>query len=262
MKRAKAELLAHLPPDGGLAVNADDPLCVATARDYAGEVMTFGFSPRAAVRPQGLRRRHGAWEFLVQGRRFTLSLPGRHNVLNAAAAISASLLAGAEAQSAPEALRDFQLPPLRCARHRIEGITFIEDCYNSNPTALRAAVQAFLDEPVGGRRVVVCGDMLELGPRSEELHVRAGRFLAAHDIQMLVAVGRFGGELLAGWNHVASPSRRAMRFSDADEAWPALWKELKAGDGVLIKGSRAMGLERIVASIRRLAAEKQQEVAA
>jgi len=262
VRRAKAELVAHLPPGGGLAVNADDRLCLATAEGFQGEVRTFGFSPGAAVRPEGLRRRDEAWEFSAAGCRFRLAVAGRHNVLNAAAAISASLLAGAQAQCASEALWEFQLPPLRYARHHIQGVTFIEDCYNSNPTALRAAIEAFMDEPVAGRRVMVCGDMLELGQRSEELHVSAGRFLAAHDIQMLVAVGRFGRQLLAGWNEVASFSRRAMRFKDAEGAWRALWKELRAGDAVLIKGSRAMELERIVDSVRRFVADGQEEVAA
>jgi len=262
VRDAKAELVAHLPRDGTLVLNADDVLCMSTADGFGGELSTFGFSPRAGVHPVGLIRRDGCWLFRAAQGRFRLPLPGRCNVLNAAAALAASLALGAEPQEAAAALAGFTLPPLRLAKRTIGGVTFVEDCYNSNPTAMRAALEAFMDEPISGRRVVVCGDMLELGEEARELHRRMGRHLARQDVQMLVAVGRFGRDLLEGWNSLASSARQAMRFKDAGAAWLPLWNALRAGDGVLVKGSRAMGLERITEYVRRYVDERHREAAA
>ena len=262
VREAKAELIPHLAPAGVLVLNADDPLCVSLASKFAGKVATFGFGSDAEIRPEGLRRVGNVWTFEAAGSSFRLPVPCRHNVLNAAAAVCLSLCAGATPEAAAQALSGFALPDLRFRTRDLAGVRFIEDCYNSNPTALRAAVDAFVEEQVRGRRVVVSGDMLELGEHGPELHRRLGRYMATQDIQMLVAVGRLGRHLLAGWNELAGASRHAMHFNRADEGWLALWGQLRPGDAVLVKGSRANELERITALIARHLSGAQREAAA
>ncbi|MDP6439316.1 MAG: UDP-N-acetylmuramoyl-tripeptide--D-alanyl-D-alanine ligase [Candidatus Brocadiia bacterium] len=249
VREAKAELIPHLAHDGLLLLNADDRMCMSLAKRFEGEVRTFGFSGAADVRPADVRREAGCMAFEFGGREFRLPFAGRHNVVNAAAALGAATWAGADLDGARDSLAEVSLPSLRQQVRRIENVTFVEDCYNSNPTAMRAAVAAFLEEPVQGRRVVVCGDMLELGPRSPEMHVEVGRMLAFGGVDLLVAVGPMGVFLLEGWNSLARDDQSATHYLTAEDAWRPLWENLKAGDGVLLKGSRLMGLERITEEI-------------
>lgn len=260
VRDAKAELTRHVSEDGVLILNADDRLCLSTGKGYGGRIVTFGFSNEASVRPVAVRRREDTWQFHALDCQFSLPLPGRYNVRNAAAALAVGREAGVDPHVAAEALGQFSLPPLRFRRRQMGGVTFIEDCYNSNPTAVRAAVDTFTEESVSGRRVMIFGDMLELGEEASRLHQRTGRYLAGEDIQMLVAIGDHGRDLLRGWNRAASASRQAMRFKTAEEAWESIWKELKPGDCVLIKGSRATGLETITDRIEQHL--QQTEVAA
>ncbi|MDP6106928.1 MAG: UDP-N-acetylmuramoyl-tripeptide--D-alanyl-D-alanine ligase, partial [Candidatus Brocadiia bacterium] len=164
VREAKAELIPHLARDGLLLLNADDRMCMSLAKRFEGEVRTFGISGAADVRPTDVRREAGCVAFEFGGREFRLPFAGQHNVINAAAALGAAKWAGADLDEARGSLAEVSLPSLRQQVRRRENVTFVEDCYNSNPTAMRAAVAAFLEEPVQGRRVVVCGDMLELGP--------------------------------------------------------------------------------------------------
>jgi len=246
---AKAELIPHLDPDGVLILNADDPLCASLGARFAGEVRTFGFSGRADVRPINLRRDSGAMAFEACGESFRLPAAGRHNALNAAAAICASMWAGATLEQAREALAQVALPPMRFEKRQLAGVTFILDCYNSNPTAMHAALRGFLDEPVARRRMVVCGDMLEMGDAAQEMHRHLGRTLALTHVDILVAVGPLGRFVLDGWAELAQDQQVALHFPTAQEAWRPVWALTAPGDAVLIKGSRAMKMETVASAI-------------
>ncbi|MEF8787805.1 MAG: UDP-N-acetylmuramoyl-tripeptide--D-alanyl-D-alanine ligase [Planctomycetota bacterium] len=250
VRDAKGEIVPYITDGGTLVLNRDDELCMTLKERHAGPVRTFGFTDDASVTPRALERRDGSWVFRARGETFHLSAPGRYNVANAAAAMTLALSMGCGMEAVKEGLAQVSLPPMRYDTSEICGVTIVEDCYNSNPTAARAAVDAFLDEPVAGRRAVVFGDMLELGQRAAELHRDMGEFLAKCDIQLLIAVGQHGRDVLDGWNRVASASRQAMHFREAEKAWKPIWDELEAGDGVLLKGSRKVGLERIVNRIQ------------
>jgi UDP-N-acetylmuramoyl-tripeptide--D-alanyl-D-alanine ligase len=250
VRDAKGEIVPHITNGGPLVLNADDELCMTLEDRHDGPVRTFGFTDDAWITPRNLERRAGSWAFRARDETFHLAAPGRYNVANAAAAMALALNMGCSLDAVKEGLAQVSLPPMRYDTSDIRGVTVVEDCYNSNPTAARAAVEAFLEEPVEGRRAVVFGDMLELGERATELHREMGLFLARHDIQMLAAVGEYGREVLKGWNSVASSSRQAMHFRDPEKAWKPVWDQLEAGDGLLLKGSRRVGLEHIVNRIR------------
>ena len=250
VRDAKGEIVPHITDGGTLVLNADDELCMTLKDRHDGPIRTFGFSDEAWLTPRNLERRVGNWVFRARNETFHLAAPGKYNVANAAAAMTLALSMGCSVDAVKEGLEDVSLPPMRYETSDIRAVTVVEDCYNSNPTAARAAVDAFLEEPIEGRRAVVFGDMLELGERAPELHREMGLFLGRRDIQMLVAVGEYGREVLKGWNRVASSSRQAMHFRDPEKAWKPVWDELAAGDGLLLKGSRNVGLERIVNRIR------------
>jgi len=248
VKEAKSEIIPHTSSEGILMLNADDTLCLSLGERFEGAVRTFGFSSGADARGTGLRCRDGVWTFQVADRPgvdFRLNMLGRINVLNALAALLAARWAGAPADAARSALAEFRPPKLRFEREQIGGVTFIKDCYNSNPTALRVALEAFLQEPDRGRKVVICGDMLELGERAPQLHRHAGRVLAGVGIPLLAAVGPLGRFMLEGWRELATGNMRALHFESAEDAWRPLCALLRPGDLVLLKGSRGMKLETI-----------------
>jgi UDP-N-acetylmuramoyl-tripeptide--D-alanyl-D-alanine ligase len=262
VREAKGELIPHLPAEGSLVLNADDPLCASLAERFGGRVATFGAMETATVRPERIVRQGNGWRFDACG--WTMSIPSSplHNVANAAAAICAAQCLGLPPRSAALALAEFRPERLRYQRLVMGGVTFICDCYNSNPPAMRAAVRSFLLEPCRGRRVVVFGDMLELGAGSPRLHDRMGAELAQSGIEHLVAVGLLARNAVAGWHGRANPSQRAYWFPSAEEVWEPLWWELRPGDAVLIKGSRAMKLETITERISAwVAAEPEEEAA-
>ncbi len=259
---AKAELIRHLPAGGLLVLNADDEACASLAERYYGTTRTFGLSAGATVRAQRLRPACEGWEFDALGWVFRLTGGARYNVPNAAAAICAATSLGASVRSASKALAEFRPPPLRYEKRDLGGVTFICDCYNSNPPALRIALESFVAESYPGRKIVVCGDMLELGPQAEQLHREMGREIAESGIDVFVAVGPLARHFLEGWRSRAVASQEALYFESAEQAWSPLWWEVRPGDAVLLKGSRAMALETIPDNIASSPADKGKEVAA
>jgi len=250
VREAKAEMLPHIARSGRLVLNGDCVLCSSLAGRFGGTVRTFGLRPGCDVQPRGVAPFGDGWRFEALGQRFILPVGGRFNVLNAAAALCAALELGVRPAEAAEALAAFEPPRLRYEKRTIGGILFICDCYNSNPSAARAALESFMAEPVAGRRVVVCGDMLELGHEGPSLHRALGAELAAAGVDMLFAVGRLAREIVAGWHGRRSPGQMALHFDCAEEAWQPLWQLLSPGDAVLLKGSRRMALETIPQRMR------------
>ncbi|MFO7959228.1 MAG: UDP-N-acetylmuramoyl-tripeptide--D-alanyl-D-alanine ligase [Candidatus Brocadiia bacterium] len=258
VKEAKAELIPHLLPDGALVLNADDERCISLSSRYDGAVFTFGMREAADLRPTRVFPAGEGWTFDAVGQRFRVPVGARYNVMNAAAAVCASIAAGAGLSAVKEGLASFEPPPLRYERRVLAGVEFILDCYNSNPTALRAALRSFMRESSPGRKIVVCGDMLELGESAPALHRQAGRALADAGVDLLVAVGELSRHTVAGWHEAALPSQEGVCFPEADPAWRPLLAELEPGDAVLLKGSRGVRLETIVERIaERLEARKE-----
>jgi UDP-N-acetylmuramoyl-tripeptide--D-alanyl-D-alanine ligase len=261
VREAKAELIPHLARDGVLILNADDPRCASLAERFGGRVRTFGVSPEAGVRTEAIQPSGEGWQFNVGGRVFRLPYGPRHNVMNAAAAICATMALGAPACAIAHALETFRPQHMRYERLDLGGVTFICDCYNSNPPAVRAALQSFLMERAAGRKAVVCGDMLELGAEGPRIHREIGAEIAASGVYMLVAVGELAPHLIEGWHSRARPGQCGLYFRSAEQAWAPLWCELRPGDAVLLKGSRAMKLETITERIAAHLSAKGKEAA-
>ena len=262
VREAKAEIIPHVQPDGVLVLNADDPLCASLAERYGGTVRTFGLTAAADVRAERVHSDAEGWRFDIGGWRCRVPSRGRHNVMNAAAAVCAAMAMGASLRSAALALEEFRPQKLRYEHVELGGVTFVRDCYNSNPPAMRAALKSFLLENVPGRKVVVCGDMLELGAEAPRLHREIGMELAASRADMLVAVGQHAAQLIDGWHRKSLPSQSALMFANAEHAWSPLWWELQPGDAVLLKGSRAVKLETITERIAEYLEDEAKEAAA
>jgi UDP-N-acetylmuramoyl-tripeptide--D-alanyl-D-alanine ligase len=253
---AKAELPAALPRDGLAVLNADDPL-VAAMRDVTrADVRTYGLSATADVRADEVVS-HGlaGTEFTVRSpwgdRRVRSATPGRHLIPHALAAIAVGERLGIGLGEAASALADGSR-----ADHRMSiveaasGATLVDDTYNASPVSVGAALE-FLAEtplPAGRRRIAVLGDMLELGPDEERLHREIGARAAA-SADAVLAVGRRGAWIADAAEAAGGPVARA---GDAEEAVVVLEREMAPGVGdlVLLKASRAIGLDRAVEILR------------
>jgi UDP-N-acetylmuramoyl-tripeptide--D-alanyl-D-alanine ligase len=216
---------------------------------HAGKTITFGIENTADVSASDIQmKRFGETEFILnlQGERadVRLTLSGRHNVLNALAASAVGFSFGMSAREIADALQRVAPPPQRGeVLHFTEGFTIINDSYNSNPAALLGMVETLVD---GGksakRKIVVAGEMLELGEREKTIHTETGARLAASDIDFLIGVRGLAKDLVEGANN----SIETEFFDNSIEAGEFLANEIRAGDLVLIKGSRGVRTERVV----------------
>jgi UDP-N-acetylmuramoyl-tripeptide--D-alanyl-D-alanine ligase len=249
--RAKGELVEALPADGVAILNADDPRVLAMAARTAARVVTFGVhDPAASIRAADARLDDlGRPSFTLLTpdgpAQVTLRLHGAHIVPDAlaAAALAAELGLGpadiADGLSAAEARSRWRMEVHR----RGDGVTVINDAYNANPESVRAAVAALRHLAQDGRAFAVLGHMAELGAISRASHEDVGEFAAQADLAGLIAVGPEAEPLLAGARRVRSWTGEALAVADGAAALDALANQLKPGDVVLVKASRAAHLE-------------------
>jgi UDP-N-acetylmuramoyl-tripeptide--D-alanyl-D-alanine ligase len=243
--QGKAELIEALPADGVALLNADDPRVRAMATRTRARVVLFGEDPAAEVRATNVRDEG------LAGMRFTahaggrtaearLPLPGRHLLTSALAALGAAVALDVPLDEAAVALGTLERPAHRMSVRRAGDLTVIDDSYNSSPAAVHAALTVL--RGVGGRRVAVLGDMLELGSLSIGAHESVGADVAL-SADALVAVGELAATI------AASAERNGLhdvhRAGDAGEALVRLRQLLRPGDTVLVKGSRALALDRL-----------------
>lgn len=244
----KAAILSALSPNGIGVVLADSEPLGRALRAYDARLVRFGEDDSAELRLTAYEPRGGGGRFELNGRLWVeLPIPGRHNALNALAAIAVAQRFGFDQDAAAETLRDYIGEEMRLEPMELGAVTVVNDAYNANPASLAAAVGA-LESFSGKRRVVVAADMLELGPRSVELHQAAGRGIADAGVDLLVGVGSLGRHIAEG---AASAGHRGTEVIETVEAaCTTLPKMLKGGDVVLLKGSRAMAMERLVGPIQ------------
>ena len=243
--RAKYELIESLPSSGTAILNADDEYVSHFGRDFKGRVIQYGTSIGADVCAGNIDSQGAQgseFDIVVAGSREHARLPlvGDHNVLNALAAVSASIACGMKLGPAAAALATLKPADSRGQVLQLGNITVINDCYNSNPKALEAMVDA-LSGMKAARRIVVAGEMLELGPAGEELHRESGRHIGEKKIDVLLGVRGFAQELVEG---AQQSGTRAEFVATPEEAGEWLARETHDGDVVLLKASRGVKLEK------------------
>jgi UDP-N-acetylmuramoyl-tripeptide--D-alanyl-D-alanine ligase len=253
---AKAELLEGLVEPRIAYLNNDDSRVRAMARKFSGKIVTYGVKSVAAFKVQQLQDLGlGGTAFTVHhGRRdvnFVLPLLGTHNVANALAAIAVGAshevpwddMRGAVAEMKPEKMRG------EVIKFR-EGFAAIDDSYNSNPKALTEMIR-FLGRLQGySRKIVVAGEMLELGHEGEELHRGCGREAAKIDPALIIGVQGQARALIEGAREGGIGEDRLTFAADSVQAGEILARTVKSGDVVLIKGSRGVKLEQALNTLR------------
>ncbi len=254
--RAKAELLARLPREGAVVLNADDPYYDFFRRRARCAVVSFGLREEADVRGSHVQQRGAHTEFRlhVAGRRLShrlsLRAHGIHNVLNALAAIAVGRVLGLSVANMAAGLSRFRPVALRSQVSSWRGISVIQDCYNANPDSMKAAVTLLREFGVGRRTIAVLGDMLELGTEARTLHRDVGAFVAGSRVSLLVVCGELGGELARGASAEGMPASRIFEARRVGDAARILKKLVEPGDVVLLKASRAMRFECLADALR------------
>jgi UDP-N-acetylmuramoyl-tripeptide--D-alanyl-D-alanine ligase len=251
--RAKYELIESLPASGTAVLNADDEYVSQFGRDFKGRVITYGTKATADVRCENVRTcgaEGSEFDVVVAGGRERARLPlvGEHNILNALAAVAAGLARGMKPSDAVAALATLAPPDKRGQVLQLGNITVINDCYNSNPKALKAMVDA-LAAMKAGRRIVVAGEMLELGPSSEAMHRAAGQHVAEKKIDVLVGVRGLAQAMVEGARQAGTQAEFVVTPEEAGE-WLA--REAHDGDVVLLKASRGVKLEKALETWEKL----------
>ena len=244
--RAKYELIAALPGNGVAFLNCSDPYVSQFGRDFQGKVVYFGIGPCADPKVMDAKEDgsglHVGFRAGEQEGEFTLRMLGLHNATNAMAGLAVALEAGVPFEAAVAALETLTPGSKRGEVLEINGATILNDSYNSNPEALQSMIQTLAARPAE-RRILVAGEMLELGEHASILHAACGKAAAEAGIDLVVGV-RGNAQHLAAAACLCGVA--AIFLPDAATAGEWMVKNLQPGDVVLVKGSRGVQLEHAI----------------
>ncbi len=249
--QAKAEIVEGMKPGGAAILNADDSRVAAMRGLHAGETITFGIKEKADVAASEIEMsRFGETKFVMSlpngAAEVRIALSGKHNVSNALAAAAVGFKFGMAAREIADALQTVAPPAQRGeVLHFADGFTVVNDSYNSNPAALLGMVETLIENSRGAKRkIVVAGEMLELGKNERDIHAETGAALAKSGIDFLIGARGLASEMVeaAKKNNLAE----AKFFADSDKAGEFLADQIKAGDLILVKGSRGVRTEKVI----------------
>lgn len=255
--RAKLEMVAASSPDTPVIVNADDTVLLNETRQLRPEPITFAIDTDAEFKPSLIKTAEdGGQRVTIDGHVFELALFGRHQVYNLLAAFAAFKTVDLDFGDVDTAGLTFTTAPMRGESVVCHGVTFFVDCYNANPNSVRSGLASFGTMPVSGRRIVILGDMLELGDASPAYHREAGRQAAAIEPDLLVLVGPQSSPTADAARDADLPDSSVRHYETADACASDILSVLEPGDTVYIKGSRGIALEKIVSQWEQKGGER------
>ncbi|HVX12647.1 MAG TPA: UDP-N-acetylmuramoyl-tripeptide--D-alanyl-D-alanine ligase [Pirellulales bacterium] len=250
LAKAKGELLLALPRDGVAILNGDDEVLRRLARRMAVKPVWFGKQADCDVVATDVRSAAGRLSLTVDGEAFVVPVWGRHHLTSVLAAVAVGKEWGLSLGEMSAALDDFQPPPMRCQVIEINGTKVINDCYNASPTSMRAALDLLREFDAPGQRIVVCGDMRELGDEEARCHRELGDEVVTRcGADRLVACGARAEEVVSAARRSGMASERVLACDDPLDAVPRLREWMHAGDVMLVKGSRALAMERFITAL-------------
>jgi UDP-N-acetylmuramoyl-tripeptide--D-alanyl-D-alanine ligase len=253
---AKAELLEGLPADGTAIVNADEPYERRLTRNVRCRVVRFGLVPGADVRATDVHSSADGCRFVLhlgpQSGPVRLPVVGEHQARNALVAAAVAGAMGLSLEEIRLGLSRVPVPKMRQHISEVAGMLIIDDSYNASPQSMAATFDVL--RQVGGsrRRILALGEMRELGPEAQAFHERVGAAAAALQPALLVVVGPNAGWYVEGAVRAGLPPAAAARVDTPQDAVPILLAAIRPGDVVLVKGSRAIEMEHVVAGLTRM----------
>ena len=245
----KKTIVAGLKKNGVLIVNADDPRLCKCRSNNSYKVITFGVK-RGIIKPEKLEwSADNCATFFVERTKFTLNVPGIHNLYNALAAIAVGLQFRVPKAEIAKALANFRSTNMRMEIKNANGFKIVSDCYNANPSSTKMALQTIGNMKVS-RRIAILGDMLELGAQTDALHQEMGAMVPEMNFDMLLTVGEKAKLYVKGAK--SKGMKAAHHFASVQELIDTLTEIVAEGDVLLIKGSRGMHMEQVVDAMLKL----------
>lgn len=254
--RAKGELLEALPRSGFAVVNGDDQNARKLAQRASCRVILVGERVTNDVVARGIEVRDGLISFQCGDTEFELPAVGRHHLNSALIAIAIAREIGLDEEEIFAGMRSFLPVHGRCEPLAIGDWTVIDDTYNANPGSMQAACRTLRDWQQANQRVLVAGDMLALGERTEEFHKQLGATAKVCGVDRLLAVGSQAALVARTARDTGMDAGCLGACRDFDTALMLLDCWLQPGDVVLVKGSRGMRMERVIDALRQLAADR------
>ena len=245
----KSALLASIAPEGFCVINADCRFNRIMRDASRGRVSTFSVEGRGELNATSVNLGQEGTTFVLDQQRIHSPLLGIHNVQNLLAALAACRGLGIGLERVLPGVGDLSGARGRMQRFELEGRVVFDDSYNANPDSARAAVRVLASLEGFRRRVLVLGDMLELGEFAAELHHQVGMEAARAGLELVVTVGDLAKAAAAGALEGGLPPERVVHLDSPGEAIAQVPDLLEAGDVALVKASRALALERVVAAI-------------
>ncbi len=254
---AKAELLYALGKDDVAILNIDDPYIRDMKKGIKAKIVTYGIRRRAEVGAEGIEN------LGEDGMRFTLRIMeessplhlkclGYHNIYNALAAAAATQALGMKKEIIREGLSQLQPLAGRMKIMKLRGLTILDDTYNASPKSFIAAIKTLRNLSPKGKKVLVAGDMLELGKRAPLAHKETGVYVAHSGIDTLITCGNLAGYIAQGALGAGMEKRKIVSCRNKEETGERLSSLAKEGDTILIKGSHATGMEEIIEKLREI----------
>ena len=250
--KAKKEILAGLKKDDIALINSDDPYLSRLVDENNGfMVKTVGLSERADLSVSSYQSSARGLSMVIKGESYSFSLPGQHNLYNCLMAIWVGKNYGLSQEDIQAGLSAFKPSKNRMTIFECGGMKFIDDSYNANPDAMRGALDVLAalakeDQAKGQkRRIAILGDMLEMGDYASLAHYEIGRY-ARDKVDVLITVGDVSGKINDGFKM----AKDNLHVTDVEQAIISLNQIKQAGDVILVKGSRGIGLDQLIAGLK------------
>lgn len=255
--QAKGELIESLPSSGFAVLAGDDPRVRQLAERAQCRVLFVGENSNNDLRATDVEIQDNRIRFRVDNEPYEVSAVGRHHLTSALIAIAIGQEIGMHSRQIAEGLKTFEAVSGRCRLEQIGSWTVIDDSYNASPTSMQAACDIFKEWQDVSGKILVTGDMLELGNRSEDFHRELGQMAAEAGIDMLAAHGGHAADVVRGASDAGMDVFRMAECEYFDSMLAVLDCWLEPGSMILVKGSRGMQMERVVAWMRQRAEHEQ-----
>ncbi|MBW1893340.1 MAG: UDP-N-acetylmuramoyl-tripeptide--D-alanyl-D-alanine ligase [Deltaproteobacteria bacterium] len=252
--KAKTELIDGISPSGLAILNADDPRLVHIAENVQIDVLMYGFSEKAEIRANDNKPKGYGSSFLLttpSGKvQIDLTIPGEFMISNATAAAAAGHAAGLSLEEIKNGIESFQPEHGRMSIIKTQkGITIIDDTYNANPASMEAAISTLCSLKGENNGFLIAGDMLEMGSYAKEAHHNVGASAVKFGISGIYTTGKYAEDVASGAVSEKMDAR-AIYTGSKEDILEQLKKSLSGVDWVLVKGSRAMGMETVVKELK------------
>ncbi|MDF1544770.1 MAG: UDP-N-acetylmuramoyl-tripeptide--D-alanyl-D-alanine ligase [bacterium] len=248
--RAKLQLISASPESARLILNGDDAVLMRESAAIPNDILTFGLDHKADFQIQSRTTHETGQEIVIDKFRFNLPLVGMHQAANLLAAYAIVRTMGYDFKDVNTANIEFSTAPMRGQIEQIDEIRVMADCYNANPESMRSALESFMQLSAGARTVLILGDMLELGDESARLHREIGELVGKLCPNLAIFVGQRALAMREAAIETGIKSDVALHFDDVKSA-PQIRELIQPGDFVLLKGSRGVELEEVLAVLRR-----------